>query len=174
MSNVEETLKQRAGRYGDMVENARITQGLMDVVMQSPSWANWTPMHRECVHMIFHKIARMACGDCLYDDNIIDLIGYATRLKDFIIEQNKIKEQSMISGFGLKTHAEAITSFITNDDKGIYATDMPKKSYVYNVNYLNEKRSEDLTKTLPANTPFICLADIPEGLYILTGETKDV
>ena len=47
-----------------------------------------SPMHREAMHMIFHKIARMCSGDSYYADNPHDIAGYATLLEEYINEVN--------------------------------------------------------------------------------------
>jgi len=90
MSNVGETLVQRTNRYGSMEDNALLTQTLMGTVMASARDRGHvlTPMHKECLHMIMHKVARMVCGDPLYADNPHDIAGYATLLEKYINEIN--------------------------------------------------------------------------------------
>ena len=87
---IEQTLSERGSRYGNAVDNARVTQSMMDVILKAPSSGNLTPMHKETLHMICHKIARICCGDVWYSDNAHDIAGYAKLLEDF---QVSVSEQ---------------------------------------------------------------------------------
>jgi len=84
MTQTASLLKERGSRYGSMEDNAAVTQGLMDVVMANPAYKDLPAVHKECIHMIFHKIARIVCGDPMYDDNPRDIAGYATLLEQWI------------------------------------------------------------------------------------------
>lgn len=84
IKKIETTLNQRGNVYGTMEKNAEITQGLMRVIAKSPNARNLSAMHVETLHMIFHKISRMVCGDPMYLDNVHDIIGYAKLLEDYI------------------------------------------------------------------------------------------
>jgi len=86
-NNVADTVEQRGSRYGSMEDNAILTQALMDCVLLKAN-AGLSPVHLECLHMIFHKISRMVIGDPMYADNAHDIAGYATLLEQFINEQN--------------------------------------------------------------------------------------
>lgn len=88
MSNIKSTLKQRGSRYGSFEDNARITQGLCDLIKTAPNYNQLKPEHIEAYHMIFHKIARSVCGDPMYADNIHDIVGYATLLEKFLNKAN--------------------------------------------------------------------------------------
>ncbi len=89
MSDIRKTLEERGGKYGHVWDNARITQGLMRTLKRSPNFEELSDTHVECVHMIFHKIARMVCGtDINYQDNATDMAGYATLLEDFMKKEN--------------------------------------------------------------------------------------
>ena len=90
--SVDNTLKQRGNRYGTFENNARLTQALMDVVDELGQ-NDLSPVHREMVHMTFHKIARMCCGDQWYEDNPHDIAGYAKLLEDHIKEVMYDEEQ---------------------------------------------------------------------------------
>ena len=87
-SNVEHTVEQRGSRYGSMEANAILTQALMDCVNIQEH--RLTPVHLECIHMIFHKISRMTIGDPMYADNAHDIAGYATLLEQYINEKNNV------------------------------------------------------------------------------------
>jgi thymidylate synthase len=88
MSNIKSTLKQRGSRYGSFEDNARITQGLCDLIKTAPNYDQLKPEHVEAYHMIFHKIARSVCGDPMYTDNVHDIVGYATLLEKFLDKVN--------------------------------------------------------------------------------------
>jgi hypothetical protein len=88
MSDVKATTALRTNRYGDFADNAKLTQSLMNVMHTHKNWQDLPLPHREAVHMIFHKIARMTCGDCMYEDNPHDIAGYAILLEKYISEVN--------------------------------------------------------------------------------------
>jgi thymidylate synthase len=88
MSNIKSTLKQRGSRYGSFEDNARITQGLCDLIKTAPNYDQLKPEHIEAYHMIFHKIARSVCGDPMYSDNVHDIVGYASLLEKFLDKVN--------------------------------------------------------------------------------------
>lgn len=86
MSNVQDTVKQRGNRYGSMEANAVLTQRLMYEVLAASheNGQELSPVHKECLHMIFHKVSRMAIGDQWYSDNPHDIGGYAKLIEDHI------------------------------------------------------------------------------------------
>lgn len=86
MPKVDDTLTERDNRYGSMVQNALLTQALMQEILYAAyeNGSSLSPMHVECLHMIMHKVARMVIGDQWYADNPHDIAGYATRLEDYI------------------------------------------------------------------------------------------
>ena len=87
MSKINGTLQQRGNRYGSFQDNATLTQSLMDVVEEQAK-SDLSPVHKEMLHMTFHKIARMCMGDPMYADNPHDIAGYATLLEQWIKEMN--------------------------------------------------------------------------------------
>jgi len=87
---IDETLKQRGGRYGSLEDNAEVAQMLMKVVeIYGSNHSQLQNPHKEALHMIFHKIARMVCGDVMYSDNMHDIAGYAKLLEDWQLEQGE-------------------------------------------------------------------------------------
>tara|TARA_R110000744_G_C19346984_1_gene559994 strand:+ start:603 stop:896 length:294 start_codon:yes stop_codon:yes gene_type:complete len=88
MRDIENTVKERGNRYGSMVDNANLTQALMTEINLAAAHAGQTlsPTHKECLHMIVHKISRMVIGDQWYSDNPHDISGYAKLLEDYIEE----------------------------------------------------------------------------------------
>ena len=91
---VKKTLEQRGNRYGIISSNAAITQELMRVAMMGDTSGELTDVHRECLHMIFHKVARMVNGDCWYADNPHDIAGYAKLLEDYINDEKTLSTSS--------------------------------------------------------------------------------
>lgn len=87
-SLISKTLQDREEVYGSFEANAEITQRLISVIKSAPKYSTLSAVHREAYRMIFHKISRSACGDGYYADNVEDIIGYATLLKEHINKKN--------------------------------------------------------------------------------------
>ncbi len=88
-TDIDKTLAQRGNRYGDMEAVATLTQTLMGAVLAAADDAGQelSPVHKECLHMIFLKVSRMVVGDQWYADNPHDICGYAKLLEDYIEER---------------------------------------------------------------------------------------
>lgn len=86
-ANVNEMLAGREARYGSFEGHAKISQALKRAMQDSPNWAKLTDVQKEGLEMVQHKIARMLNGDPLYLDNIVDIVGYSTLVKD-VMETN--------------------------------------------------------------------------------------
>lgn len=86
---IDDTLSQRGGRYGKAEWNAQTIDDLMHTIERGKAYKEWTPMHRQMVHMIMSKISRMVNGDPMYVDNVHDIVGYATLLEDFLTKIEK-------------------------------------------------------------------------------------
>lgn len=88
MSNqsVEQVLTQRGDRYGPFKGHAAITMKIKEVMFEALSRnGNYQALSQEdafvvdeALSMIAHKIGRICNGDPTYDDNYIDIAGYAT------------------------------------------------------------------------------------------------
>lgn len=59
-------------------ELAVVMQNLKSVMRDTPNWECLKPSQREALEMIQHKIGRILNGDPDYDDNWVDISGYAT------------------------------------------------------------------------------------------------
>ena len=81
-TDVDAILAERGNRYGTFENHARISQALKRAMHDSPNWSKLTDVQKEGLEMIQHKVARMLNGDPSYLDNIIDVVGYATLVKD--------------------------------------------------------------------------------------------
>ncbi len=93
--SIEKTSQKRSSRYGSFSDNAKITQELMDVIYKSPNGNFLKHEHYEAFHMIFHKMARIVCGDMMYEDNPHDIAGYAKLLEDWMINENNNNKQTI-------------------------------------------------------------------------------
>ncbi len=88
MQDINNTLEERGSKYGTIYNNARTTQGLMRVLEHAPNYHLLTDVHKECLHMIMHKVSRMVCGDTMYSDNPHDIGGYAKLLEEWMVNLN--------------------------------------------------------------------------------------
>jgi hypothetical protein len=52
----------------------------------TPNADQLSNVQREGLEMIQHKIARLLCGNAQFIDSISDIIGYATLIKDAMLE----------------------------------------------------------------------------------------
>jgi hypothetical protein len=52
----------------------------MELLMSGENAEALESHHLEAIHMIIHKLSRMVNGDPDYEDNIVDIIGYAQLL----------------------------------------------------------------------------------------------
>ena len=71
-------LSERGSRYGSLMSNATISQGLKEILHSSSNWEAMPPDMKEALDMIVHKISRIVEGDFNYDDSWIDISGYST------------------------------------------------------------------------------------------------
>lgn len=75
---IDKTLTERGSRYGSFNDLAQISQALKEAMRATPGWAKLTASQKEALEMVQHKIARMLNGDPTYEDNAVDIVGYAT------------------------------------------------------------------------------------------------
>jgi hypothetical protein len=90
MTDIDKTLAERGKRYGEFKDHARISQELKRVMQKTDGWNNLGATGREALEMIAHKIARVLNGDPTYEDNWIDIAGYAKLVADRL---NSVKTQ---------------------------------------------------------------------------------
>lgn len=91
-SDVDNTLRERGGRYGDWQSHAVVVQTYKDFTRQVLLKQNKIvhPASMEALDMIFHKIGRIINGDPTYVDSWLDIAGYAT------LEVNRLNEESKV------------------------------------------------------------------------------
>lgn len=82
MSNIQDTLAERGGRYGTFIDNARVSQDLKAVMRNAPNWDSLAPDQKEALDMFASKISRALTGDMTYRDNWHDLVGFAKLVDD--------------------------------------------------------------------------------------------
>lgn len=75
---IEDTLKERGGRYGSFETHAQFAEAINNVYESSPQWKDMKPDAKESLRIIANKIGRILNGDPDYDDNWRDIAGYAT------------------------------------------------------------------------------------------------
>ena len=89
-TTLEDTLAERGNKYGSFKDNAETTQRLEEVIRVKTSYWESDNVHREALHMILHKVARIVNGDADYADNWHDIAGYAQLVEDDIKERHNI------------------------------------------------------------------------------------
>lgn len=75
--DVREVIEQRDKVYGGFENNSSIAQELKEAVRRGTSWSSLSPQKREAIDQILSKISREVCGDGEYQDNMLDIEGYA-------------------------------------------------------------------------------------------------
>jgi Domain of unknown function (DUF6378) len=100
--DVDAVLAERGTRYGQYTSHAQITQDLKDVMRKTDNWEKLQPHQKETLEMIAHKIGRALNGDPMYQDNFVDMAGYAKLSADALAPVIvKVPE-------GIKVNAKAI------------------------------------------------------------------
>ena len=83
--SVGKVLEERGSRYGSFRRNADISQRLCEIVREASRDRDLgknkqEPLSNhqlEALEMICHKMARILSGDASYEDNWVDIQGYA-------------------------------------------------------------------------------------------------
>lgn len=75
MDKIEEIIEGRRKTHGDILDNARVTERIFSLVTLGIKDNN--SLINFITYMIVGKIARMLNGDFLFDDNLLDTIGYS-------------------------------------------------------------------------------------------------
>lgn len=80
--DIEQTLNQRAQRYGRFEDQACISQYLKNFMRDTDGWQRMDDDQKEALEMIQHKVARLLNGDPDYHDTWHDIAGYAKLVAD--------------------------------------------------------------------------------------------
>jgi len=83
ISDTQATLNERQSQYGDFENVAEMTQGLL-FVMGQYGYESMPDMHKEAIHMICSKMARIVNGDHNHLDSWHDIGGYAKLIENNI------------------------------------------------------------------------------------------
>ena len=75
--SVANTLKQRQKTHGSFSDHAAMSQALKDQMKQGKNWDNLTPVQKEALDMIQHKVARILVGNPSEPDHWHDIAGYS-------------------------------------------------------------------------------------------------
>jgi len=86
-------LEERGKRYGEFETHAAISQALKRAMQSSANWSKLTDVQKEGLEMVQHKVARMLNGDPSYIDNIVDIVGYSTLIKNAMETNDGIQRE---------------------------------------------------------------------------------
>lgn len=107
---LEQTIAQRRGRYGPLIESGEVAMKLEDYLRSLPGWQNLAYDQRESLAMVMHKISRIMCGDPDYDDSWIDIAGYAQNVVNRLrVDQKQSAYDNLLFEQGVKLPADYLT-----------------------------------------------------------------
>lgn len=89
-TELEQTIAQRRGRYGPLIESGEVAMKLEDYLRSLPGWERLAYDQREALAMVMHKISRIMCGDPDYDDSWVDIAGYVQNVVNRLREAQKV------------------------------------------------------------------------------------
>ena len=81
MPEIEDLLKDRGSRYGDFGVQAQTARAIKGTFESASNWSYLPPYMQEGLDLVATKLSRMLCGDYMYLDNVVDIIGYMTLVK---------------------------------------------------------------------------------------------
>ena len=100
MPEIDKLLEDRGSRYGDFGVQAQTARAIKDTFESASNWSDLPPYMQEGLDLVATKLSRMLCGDYMYLDNVVDIIGYMT-----LVKTEMEKEHARI-----KKHAERVLS----------------------------------------------------------------
>jgi hypothetical protein len=77
MPNVEDIINERQKTHGDFKAHAGLSQSLKMACESHSGYRELSPVQREAINMILHKIARAIVGNANHVDHWDDIQGYA-------------------------------------------------------------------------------------------------
>ena len=93
MPEIDDLLKDRGSRYGDFGVQAQTARAIKGTFESASNWSYLPPYMQEGLDLVATKLSRMLCGDYMYLDNVVDIIGYMTLVKtEMEKEHARIKE----------------------------------------------------------------------------------
>lgn len=81
MPEIDDLLKDRGSRYGDFGVQSQTAQAIREAFQTGDNWDDLPAYMREGLDLVATKLSRMLCGDFMYMDNVVDIIGYMTLVK---------------------------------------------------------------------------------------------
>lgn len=108
-TELEQTIAQRRGRYGPLIESGEVAMRLEDYLRSLPGWERLAYDQREALAMVMHKISRIMCGDPDYDDSWIDIAGYVQN----VVNRLRAEQADKSGPFDLSV------SYVTHTDKPV-------------------------------------------------------
>ena len=75
---VSELLKERAKTHGSFTDQAKDCQSIMGMICRNPGYHGQSPVVKEGLHMLAHKMSRLSAGKIDEVDTYRDIAGYAT------------------------------------------------------------------------------------------------
>lgn len=90
--DISAMLAERGQRYGDFLGHAKVTMAIKKVITSHllDRDKRLAPDQEEALHMIAHKIGRIANGDPDYIDSWDDIAGYAKLVADRLREDIRL------------------------------------------------------------------------------------
>ena len=95
MPEIDDILKDRGSRYGDFGVQAEVAQQIRDSFVETPNWDSLPDYMKEALTLMATKFSRMLTGDPMYMDNVVDLIGYMTLVKDQMDKEYGLMQAEM-------------------------------------------------------------------------------
>lgn len=102
---IEDTLQERGQNYGNFHTQANLTQTLVAIITQHYASTRKTEQKdatavmphfmQEAIHMICHKLARIANGNPYYPDSWTDISGYATLVVNILEQARAVSEEQV-------------------------------------------------------------------------------
>lgn len=76
-NGVDAILTERGTTHGEYTDHAKCTQAILRAMMAEKNWSTLPDIVKESVHMVAHKLGRIATGDPMVPDHWDDIAGYA-------------------------------------------------------------------------------------------------
>jgi hypothetical protein len=80
--DVQDVLSARQKTHGEFTDNARVMQALKYVIRSERTWDDMTPVQKEALDMILHKVGRIVTGNSDEPDHWLDIEGYARLVRE--------------------------------------------------------------------------------------------
>lgn len=119
MSEIDRILEDRGSRYGDFGVQSQTAQAIREAFQKSQNWDYLPPYMREGLDLVATKISRMLCGDPMYMDNVVDILGYMT-----LVKTEMEKEHARIEAFAKRAGVKKDPVYAERPPKNPYKPDV--------------------------------------------------